>query len=561
MIHLQRVLVDPRALVLAASVVLPPVVFDLFAVVLEPDDESQIAPSRDAQPHPRHVERVAFDLERGLERALHEMLRVHHHAVAFVARRLFFARDEIVGTQLELAERLLLVADDFRELDDVLVRELWSVEMHEVVDVVKLWHAQTLWNVPRVVYVAAPPHAQRVHASREQRLAHLQPEVSLLLRDRSHDVLAAVARRARDYPRHDADTVRRLPHLAQPAPRRFFTGKPGGAWRCVVVGRPRTVRRGRNFSEGSTPVRHSHAHAHAPDDAFDRAAHRASPLEGPTLLPPRLRPAAGMSSSHHDARPPHSRLFVVCGRGVREDELESFFAAHGEIQSARVVEAKGVAYVKFALASCAARAVETLRDAGDGDGDGGDGGGEVGASCRAFLGGCERSLRVLVADDGGGNDRATAAAAAATNSGGGDGASVSERERGGGGDLALDPDDDPPRSRLFVVCPKGTTHDVVSGAFAELLRGFADPSEDADTVLTSVRVVPHKGVAFAKFARSSTALRCMEAVAASGTLGGVRVKCMLAERKSTTAAAMAAAAAATGGATPAGSNSSQHTPA
>ena len=252
-----------------------------------------------------------------------------------------------------------------------------------------------------------------------------------------------------------------------------------------------------------------------------------------------------MSSSHHDARPPHSRLFVVCGRGVREDELESFFAAHGEIQSARVVEAKGVAYVKFALASCAARAVETLRDAGDGDGDGGDGGGEVGASCRAFLGGCERSLRVLVADDGGGNDRATAAAAAATNSGGGDGASVSERERGGGGDLALDPDDDPPRSRLLVVCPKGTTHDVVSGAFAELLRGFADPSEDADTVLTSVRVVPHKGVAFAKFARSSTALRCMEAVAASGTLGGVRVKCMLAERKSTTAAAMAAAAAAT----------------
>ena len=66
-----------------------------------------------------------------------------------------------------------------------------------------------------------------------------------------------------------------------------------------------------------------------------------------------------MSSSHHDARPPHSRLFVVCGRGVREDELESFFAAHGEIQSARVVEAKGVAYVKFALASCATRAVET----------------------------------------------------------------------------------------------------------------------------------------------------------------------------------------------------------
>jgi hypothetical protein len=54
---------------------------------------------------------------------------------------------------------------------------------------------------------------------------------------------------------------------------------------------------------------------------------------------------------------------------------------------------------------------------------------------------------------------------------------------------------------------------------------------DFSTDLESVRVVPHKGVAFAKFARASVALRCMEAVTGSGTLGGMRVKCMLAEPK------------------------------
>lgn len=173
-----------------------------------------------------------------------------------------------------------------------------------------------------------------------------------------------------------------------------------------------------------------------------------------------------MSSSHHDtARPPHSRLFVVCGRGVSESELERLFSAFGVLQSVRCLHDKGVAYVKFALASAAALAIESVALFGDAEADantcikddrarddhdhahdhdhatnadaddathttaerggGGGGGSSVvsggggdkdkqegdggparrskgkgdGASCRTFIGGCERELRVMLAED------------------------------------------------------------------------------------------------------------------------------------------------------------------
>ena len=61
----------------------------------------------------------------------------------------------------------------------------------------------------------------------------------------------------------------------------------------------------------------------------------------------------------------------------------------------RVLGDKGVAYVKFARASAAARALETVGDEPDGEGalEGGV------ATTRRFLGGCERLLRVMLADD------------------------------------------------------------------------------------------------------------------------------------------------------------------
>ena len=135
-------------------------------------------------------------------------------------------------------------------------------------------------------------------------------------------------------------------------------------------------------------------------------------------------------------------------------------------------------------------------------------------------------------------------------------------------------EDDPPRSRLFVVCPKTASREALRDAFEDLLvrlreedegaagsrrgggdverekasdaryeksgdggvgardkgpgtNGGVDPARD----LESVHVVPHKGVAFAKFSSAEVARRCMEAVARAGALGDMRVKCMLAEPK------------------------------
>ena len=148
--------------------------------------------------------------------------------------------------------------------------------------------------------------------------------------------------------------------------------------------------------------------------------------------------------------------------------------------------------------------------------------------------------------------------------------------------------DDPPRSRLFVVCPKGTGQDTLQRAFEDLLAKLSadppfaargetttprkDPDEDAlgdehhdeevdeDDVrdeprdepplvkhLESVRVVPRKGVAFAKFSDAATAMRCMAAIAdANGALGALRVKCMLAEPKASAGAGAGAAERANG---------------
>lgn len=393
--------------------------------------------------------------------------------------------------------------------------------------------------------------------------------------------------------------------------------------------------------------------------------------------------------SHHDeCRPTHSRLFVACGPGgVSGEDLTGFFSAFGEVQHVRCVGDEGVAYVKFALASAAALAIERVAELGDrdveaedgrredrreelpedadahtpedeedlsrdpdnGHHDARDGGREAGgrtggdprasrlarathsrrreppaasggsATCRVMLGGAERSLRVMLAD------QAWTGAAPAVPKGGVPMPVPVNEPNGGAGVVSIDPDDVPPHSRLFVVCPKGVSQDVLYAAFRDLLADMAardgktfrgeeedddkDPKEDVEderkedeeeedenqkaevegegeepaeggrrdasddttpredddapretekaevstrclrrvdprvspAALESIRVVPHKGVAFAKFNRASVALRCMEAVTATGTLGTLRVKCMLAEPKAAQDAALTAA--------------------
>ena len=150
--------------------------------------------------------------------------------------------------------------------------------------------------------------------------------------------------------------------------------------------------------------------------------------------------------------------------------------------------------------------------------------------------------------------------------------SADDRVGAGGMSTSSAAEDDPPRSRLFVVCPKGTGQETLTRAFEDLLTRLSDPGgtsrsnpkkdgeRDGDDEkgpaegdasngdaaalnpnpkllkhLESVRAVPHKGVAFAKFSNASTAVLCMRAIAdANGVLGTLKVKCMLAEPKAGT---------------------------
>ena len=98
-----------------------------------------------------------------------------------------------------------------------------------------------------------------------------------------------------------------------------------------------------------------------------------------------------------DRAPPPARLFVVCGRGCASSELEALFAAFGVVRDVRYVEDKGVAYVEFSREDpfAAARALERF-GANDDVSSSLEGGV---ASCREFLGGCERTIRIMRADD------------------------------------------------------------------------------------------------------------------------------------------------------------------
>jgi hypothetical protein len=279
---------------------------------------------------------------------------------------------------------------------------------------------------------------------------------------------------------------------------------------------------------------------------------------------------------------------VVCGRGCASSELEALFAAFGVVRDVRYVEDKGVAYVEFSREDpfAAARALERF-GANDDASSSLEGGV---ASCREFLGGCERTIRIMRADDRAApagtpsnsvsvtrEDETHAKEGSATADTRHRPRRLAEIETGspdrGLAAAAAAAEDDPPRSRLFVVCPKTASREALRDAFEDLLvrlreedegaaggrgggdverekasdaqseksgdggvgsrdkgpgtNGGVDPARD----LESVHAVPHKGVAFAKFSSAEVARRCMEAVARAGALGDMRVKCMLAEPK------------------------------
>ncbi|GFH06706.1 uncharacterized protein HaLaN_01378 [Haematococcus lacustris] len=223
-----------------------------------------------------------------------------------------------------------------------------------------------------------------------------------------------------------------------------------------------------------------------------------------------------------------SRCFVVCGKNVTGEELQAAFAPYGAVESVKVVRDKGVAYVKYDKASQAALAIEDLNGAVLNDGRG-------------------PKLKVLLAE-----------APSARNA-------APQPRQHPGTELSSDPDNVPPRSRLFLVVPKSADPQLlqVHGAFTVqcttqrnekgLTSGGSTPPitlnpyplltlcsmcclQDhvcgfPDLEYCKTDLVATKGVAFCKFSKSSSALKALEAIAEDGMLAGYRVKVMLAEPK------------------------------
>ncbi|GFR49625.1 hypothetical protein Agub_g11697 [Astrephomene gubernaculifera] len=181
---------------------------------------------------------------------------------------------------------------------------------------------------------------------------------------------------------------------------------------------------------------------------------------------------------------PHgSRLFIVCGKNVEAETLQVAFRPFGNVQNVKVIREKGVAYVKYDKASSAALAMENLNGAVLNNGRG-------------------PKLKVLLAE-------------APNTSRGMQPPRPAEQE------ISSDPDNIPPRSRLFIVVPKQADPQQINDAMA----GY-DGIEYCKTDL-----VASKGVVFCKFTKASYALRSLEDVTARGTVGPYKVKCMLAEPK------------------------------
>ena len=85
----------------------------------------------------------------------------------------------------------------------------------------------------------------------------------------------------------------------------------------------------------------------------------------------------------------------------------------------------------------------------------------------------------------------------------------------------IDPDNTPPRSRLFMVVPKNANKSEIESRMSEF-PGMQYCKTD---------LIASKGIVFVKYNSSSSAYAAMEAVQASGSISGYRVKVMIAEPK------------------------------
>eukprot|EP00882_Tetradesmus_deserticola_P024175 GHRQ01026407.1.p1 GENE.GHRQ01026407.1~~GHRQ01026407.1.p1 ORF type:complete len:221 (+),score=100.09 GHRQ01026407.1:79-741(+) len=187
--------------------------------------------------------------------------------------------------------------------------------------------------------------------------------------------------------------------------------------------------------------------------------------------------------------PLHSRLFIVCGRSVEEDVLKQAFLPFGNLENIKLIKEKGVCFVKYDKASSAALAMESLNGAVLNNGKG-------------------PKLKVLLAE-------------APTPRGVQQQQGVAKLMPQPEQEVPSDPDNVPPRSRLFLVVPKT--------ADGQLIHDELSRYPDLEYCKTDL--IASKGVVFVKYAKASSALQALEEVAGKGMLASYKVKVMLAEPK------------------------------
>jgi len=187
-----------------------------------------------------------------------------------------------------------------------------------------------------------------------------------------------------------------------------------------------------------------------------------------------------------DNEPPFSRVFIVCGKSVNSDEqLKEYFVSCGRIEYCKIIrdkitnESKGIAYIKFDKTSSAAIAIETMN----------------GKQIIDNL----PPLKVMIAD-----------------------AKGSKQPK----PVYKEPEDTPPRSRLFVICSKDLTED-------ELVQKFQVFGElEYCKIMRDKQTGESKGFGFVKFSKASTAAVAMENINEQNEIiNGVRLKAIIADPK------------------------------
>ena len=167
--------------------------------------------------------------------------------------------------------------------------------------------------------------------------------------------------------------------------------------------------------------------------------------------------AAMMSNKYDD--PPNSRLFIVCGKNITEEEFRDAFNPFGKIEEIWVLkdrtsgEPKGITYIKYSKTSEAALAME-----------------EMNGRCIAS---CPRPLKVLIAHS---------------------------RDQGSRRDM----NEDERLVRLFVVCPKTSSEQDLKSHFTK----FGDI--DYVSIVRDRVTKENKGFAYVKYHRMSHAAKAFE---------------------------------------------------